>query len=324
MFSKIRKAGNGNFGISLIDRSGNNHSLSRHEIALLQLSPGRMMPHAAILAAKHPSRRVIWLLIKNGARKMAGGLVGKDEKREIISGLLRGYAEASFVELTHDSMTTRIAITKGERDLRGKTMLARAIMQENQYGVEEHMVKGKTVIDAGANIGIFSIHAALMGAEKVYAFEPVGKTFDILVENIRINGLGTTIEPINCALGDSNGIGTINYRYPGDGGASFVLQREFKESQIVEIRTIDSIFGANHSIGFVKIDSEGYESRILAGAAETVGMCRPVLSFSAYHYENDENDLMALVKKLWSGYDVIVRNVREKTLFCRQLRVAMA
>lgn len=44
------------------------------------------------------------------------------------------------------------------------------------------------VVDIGANVGIYTLHALKAGAE-VYAFEPTPETFNILRHNVALNGL---------------------------------------------------------------------------------------------------------------------------------------
>src|SRR5215472_15515658 len=47
---------------------------------------------------------------------------------------------------------------------------------------------GDTVLDVGANIGVFTLFAAKHGAQ-VYAFEPVPPTFEVLQHNLRLHRL---------------------------------------------------------------------------------------------------------------------------------------
>jgi len=61
------------------------------------------------------------------------------------------------------------------------------IIINDQYEAYSSHLKNKIVIDAGANVGIFSLYASMLGAKKVYAFEPVKETYDILVKNIKMN-----------------------------------------------------------------------------------------------------------------------------------------
>ena len=48
---------------------------------------------------------------------------------------------------------------------------------------------GTSVVDVGANIGVYSVYAALEGASSVNAYEPCEESFDLLQKNIICNGL---------------------------------------------------------------------------------------------------------------------------------------
>ena len=61
-------------------------------------------------------------------------------------------------------------------------------------------VRGKTVLDIGANIGDSSIFFALRGASKVIALEPSYPNFLTLRENIRLNGFETKIVPLHIGV----------------------------------------------------------------------------------------------------------------------------
>ena len=65
--------------------------------------------------------------------------------------------------------------------------MGRLILDEvhgwNCYRVEPREVANSVVIDVGANIGIFSIMAAIFGAREVYAFEPDSINYQKLVGN---------------------------------------------------------------------------------------------------------------------------------------------
>jgi hypothetical protein len=62
-------------------------------------------------------------------------------------------------------------------------------------------VKGKDVIDIGANIGDSAIYFALKGAKHVYAFEPYPYSCDIANKNTRLNGLEDKIIIVNQGCG---------------------------------------------------------------------------------------------------------------------------
>ena len=70
------------------------------------------------------------------------------------------------------------------RDIGEFIDLVEQIVDKNQYRAEL-IGNDSVVVDAGANIGIFSILAATHTKAAVYAFEPTPYTFRILQENAK-------------------------------------------------------------------------------------------------------------------------------------------
>jgi len=62
---------------------------------------------------------------------------------------------------------------------------------------------GDTVLDVGANIGVFALCAAKQGAQ-VYAYEPIPATFELLKQNIQLHGLDNMVHPRNIGLSDQS------------------------------------------------------------------------------------------------------------------------
>lgn len=190
--------------------------------------------------------------------------------------------------------------------LRTFTEFERSIVIYNQYHVE--LIKeGAIVVDAGANIGVFSIFAAQKHPDAViYAFEPTPSTFQKLQEN---TAKYPNIKCFNCALGDQNGMANIidlgdlnnGRNYIGDGGIP------------VEMKTIDSL---NIPMDFLKMDTEGYEANILRGAVETIRKYKPVISMSAYHKPEDKVELPILVNSI-TPYNCELRNDCEENFICQ-------
>ncbi len=167
------------------------------------------------------------------------------------------------------------------------TEFERGIVIYNQYHVE--LIKEKAiVVDAGANIGVFSIFAAQKHPDAtIYAFEPTPSTFKKLQEN---TAKYSNIKCFNYALGSINesvnivDLGNFSGRnYIGDVGIP------------VEMKTIDSL---NIKMDFLKMDTEGYEADIIKGATETIKKYRPVIAMSAYHKPEDKTQLPILVSSI--------------------------
>jgi hypothetical protein len=87
-----------------------------------------------------------------------------------------------------------------------------SIFKNNEYSFLP--VKGKEVIDVGANIGDSSIFFATKGAKKVIALEPNKKTYDYAVRNVTVNGHSAKIKVIFAACGSdatNNSIQGLEY-----------------------------------------------------------------------------------------------------------------
>jgi len=113
----------------------------------------------------------------------------------------------------------------------------------------------KTAIDAGANIGNHSVFFSQV-FKKVYSFEPVLKTFDILKINIRKS---YNVEAINKGLSDSHRSEKIAVSSANQGMARIATSSdEFTET--ISLTTLDSFVEKTKiKVGLLKIDVEGHE-----------------------------------------------------------------
>lgn len=134
----------------------------------------------------------------------------------------------------------------------------------------EFLKPGMTVVDAGANIGLHSLFFSRRVGEsgKIYAFEPSKMIFGRLMAHIRDNGV-TNIESLCMALGAEHGSAEVVDDVE-DTSRTF-LQSNLSDSgkaSIVTVETLDAFVKLKRleRIDFLKIDVEGYESEILAGA----------------------------------------------------------
>lgn len=126
--------------------------------------------------------------------------------------------------------------------------------------------EGDVVIDAGANIGLFSILASFKVKEKgrVIAIEPEPNNLKILKQNVELNGLSNVII-IPKALYDKPGK-RVNMR--GEGVEAFVSE---DGGGTVETTTLDVIAEENRlRPRILKMDIEGAEGKALLGSINTL------------------------------------------------------
>ena len=145
--------------------------------------------------------------------------------------------------------------------------------------------KCDTVIDIGANIGVFSVYAAKYALKGwVFAFEPVAESRGYLLRNAsesQINNL--TVFPFAVAAT----VGKKNLRVSADNlmtNSVVHADRTDDAEPLVECITLDQIMVSNHieQCDLLKIDCEGSEYEILQGcSSETLTRIRRIVG--EYH-----------------------------------------
>ena len=77
----------------------------------------------------------------------------------------------------------------------------------NEMGLVLHLVNdGDLFIDAGSNVGVYSLLASGVKGAKSLSFEPALNTFERLLRNVRVNHLQDKVICHNMALGVGNAL----------------------------------------------------------------------------------------------------------------------
>lgn len=155
---------------------------------------------------------------------------------------------------------------------------------------------GSAVLDVGANVGFFTIplaRAAAMRGSRVYAFEPVQQNVDRIRENLELNRLEQTVNVFPFALSSKDATVEISLRQDfvqgGETGNASIVIADGRDdpfiSQSIETRRLDDIDAeAPLPISVMKIDVEGHESEVIAGARERIARDRPTILMEVNHY----------------------------------------
>jgi FkbM family methyltransferase len=143
---------------------------------------------------------------------------------------------------------------------------ASKVMYANPPDLPEMLVwqrelrEGNLFIDVGANVGVYTLWAAELGAE-VIALEPAEDAFSLLQQNIALNDYQA--RAVRAAAGDhcgtarfTSGLDTAN-RLAADGPVQ------------ADLTTIDSLVG-DRSVAGMKVDVEGFEIHVLRGCARAL------------------------------------------------------
>lgn len=152
----------------------------------------------------------------------------------------------------------------------------------------------KVIFDIGANLGNHSLYwASTLNCEKVYSFEPFKPNFDLLKENIEKNKLNQII-PFNMGVGDGKAKAILKSFDESNYGATTLeevdLSNQQENANTMDIVDIDSFVRDNEieKVDFVKIDTEGFEEKVISGMMEVITKFKPALwiEVSPQSYKN--------------------------------------
>lgn len=122
--------------------------------------------------------------------------------------------------------------------------------------------------DIGANIGAFSVLAAVNCGAETVAVEPVPNTFSILKSNVDVNNAASKIKLFQNGVGDKET--TLRFTSVLD-ALNHVIQDHEESSDAIEVAVLpmDKIF-EHRTPTLLKIDVEGYEYPALLGAQKVL------------------------------------------------------
>lgn len=142
---------------------------------------------------------------------------------------------------------------------------------------------GDTVFDIGANIGVYALYAALRHPTvQVVAFEPEYGNLHLLRDNVMENLVQDRVAIYGVALGDRSGVSRLHIQDVSPGSALHTESSEFLERTLagrpvvwregICTMTLDD-FCEQTSLHpqAIKLDVDGTEPRVLAGASRTLG-----------------------------------------------------
>ncbi len=172
------------------------------------------------------------------------------------------------------------------------------------------MPDGACFWDVGANVGIYSLYAALNPLVHVLAFEPASSNFAVLNKNIEMNHLSKRILAYCLAFSKETKLDVLNMDSTEAGSAMHGFGT--KINQFGEV--IDTKF-CQGAVGFsmddfmkmfaplqpthIKIDVDGLEADILRGGQETLKKATSMIVEIEGDLDSPRNqEIMALMKEL--------------------------
>jgi FkbM family methyltransferase len=169
---------------------------------------------------------------------------------------------------------------------------------------------GSVVVDAGANIGIYSqfLSSCVGSAGIVHSFEPDPENFARLrtevasLPNVRVNQLALSDRTGDSLLYISEELNVDHRAYPTEG--------ETRRTLSIRSTTLDDYFKSGERVDFIKMDLQGYELHALRGAKRVL----------------QENPQMKLLLEFWpyglkqagEGWKDLVTTLERRGLVIRQ------
>lgn len=148
--------------------------------------------------------------------------------------------------------------------------------------IDQYVENGSVFLNIGANIGCYSIYAALRHPKlSVIAVEPEYSNLHLLKENILANSLGDRILVFSIALGNVDTVGFLHIQDVTPGAAYHTVSKKeipftragrkvvWKEG--IKTMTLDQfVKEIDLRPNFIKIDVDGTEKEILEGGGQTL------------------------------------------------------
>lgn len=168
----------------------------------------------------------------------------------------------------------------------------------------------KTVIDVGAHTGEFArMIKSVLPEAAIFSFEPLKDEFQRLEQEAK-NGAG--FKAFNYAVGDRNETVEIHRSSYAQSSSLLPMAQLHKEAfpvsanhtpETVEVKRLDDAlkgFDLNPEIA-IKIDVQGYEDKVIAGALETIDKARAIIVEVSFQELYEGQPLFERIFELLSG-----------------------
>lgn len=214
-------------------------------------------------------------------------------------------------KVNHNGLEFVYAIANEHTSWRVKTLFTK---EPSTIEWINSMSAGETFVDVGANIGIYSVYAGVLGL-KVIAFEPEAENYVLLCRSIRFND-SVDITAYCCSLSNEAKADQLYLSGHLPGGSCHsagenldhrLTPREHELKQGTIIMRLDDF---KLKADYIKCDVDGFEHLVMEGAQETLKGVKSVL------VEINQNlpVHMALVTKMFDlGFTCDPNQVEEAT-----------
>jgi FkbM family methyltransferase len=156
---------------------------------------------------------------------------------------------------------------------------------------------GSVFIDVGANLGFISVSLAAQRPDlRIISIEPVPHNVEALRYNLAANSI-KNVEVVHAAVSDSPGVVTMTSEGPWS---------SVSESGTVNVPCIMLDQFASEVVTGIKIDVEGYEPNVLAGATKVLAL-RPLvyLEVTVWWIAMRHHDIRSYLDAIWDRSEML-------------------
>jgi len=163
----------------------------------------------------------------------------------------------------------------------------------------ENLHEGMSIADVGANLGYFALQEAKVVGPKgvVYAIEPIPQNFFLLRHNVALNNL-KNIQVFNLAIGDEDGYLDLFLSYASNWASAFKTPINIDQKITVPSKRLDTFLKDKGKVDLVRMDVEGYETKIVDGMEETLKQKNLMLFIEIHPLFTGKNRCKAFLQKL--------------------------
>jgi FkbM family methyltransferase len=148
--------------------------------------------------------------------------------------------------------------------------------------VKRAVAEGMTFVDAGANIGVYTVLASKLAGESgaVISFEPSRTSFSVLQRNVELNKC-MNVRAFRAALSDRTGQASLYHIDNRPNVFSLGASSVEETSEHVDTMTLDGALAglSVDRVHFLKLDVEGAEELVLRGAEKVLRASHPTIMF---------------------------------------------
>ena len=186
----------------------------------------------------------------------------------------------------------------------------------------------KVFFDIGANVGMYSVFAALNNNVNVYAFEPESNNFQTLMHNIDQNNLSDIVTPFPIGLSNKTELSKLQISKFEAGSSHHTVGKDLLDHKNLEVissnfsqgifsTTLDDLCfkWALPIPTYLKIDVDGIESKIIEESKKTLSSdeLRSVLIEINENREQDNSIIKTLTQTGFSFDEKQVNEARRKS-----------